>query len=161
MEHWTDMEQIWGGSGLPVLVLAPEAEGCATVYGNAAAQEDAPTKVKECLGKIKIASNHMMSLLNEVLIVARPQTDAGKPKFHLEIGELVRESIWADGVRLKQICLNLLSNAIKYTPAGGAGRAIPLRRPGRPAGPGDDDGPGHRHRHRYEQRVPGPGIPAL
>lgn len=119
MEHWTEMEQIWGGSGLPVLVLAPEAEGCATVYGNAAAQEDAPTKVKECLGKIKIASNHMMSLLNEVLIVARPQTDAGKPKFHLEIGELVRESIWADGVRLKQICLNLLSNAIKYTPAGG------------------------------------------
>lgn len=81
MEHWTDMEQIWGGSGLPVLVLAPEAEGCATVYGNAAAQEDAPTKVKECLGKIKIASNHMMSLLNEVLIVAGPRPTPGSPNF--------------------------------------------------------------------------------
>lgn len=107
---------------------------------------DSPTRVQECLGKIKVASGHMMSLLNEVLdmsriesgrvsiqaeeiniadllheilIVALPQADAGQLRFHLETGALDRERILADGVRLKQICLNLLSNAIKYTPAGG------------------------------------------
>ncbi len=112
----------------------------------ALAQGDAPPRVKECLNKIKVASGHMMSLLNEVLdmsriesgrvsiqaeeiniadllheilIVALPQADAGQLHFHLETGSLDKERIWADGVRLKQVCLNLLSNAIKYTPAGG------------------------------------------
>lgn len=112
----------------------------------ALSQPDTPLKTRECLGKIKIASGHMMSLLNEVLdisriesgkiliqpeetsvadllheilIVAKPQADAGNLQFHLEMGQVVRERIMADSVRLKQICLNLISNAVKYTPAGG------------------------------------------
>ncbi len=109
-------------------------------------QKEMPGKVRECLDKIKTASGHMMSLLNEVLdmsriesgkillqpepadiadllheilIVARPQADAGKLHFRLEMGPMDQERILVDGVRWKQICINLLSNAIKFTPAGG------------------------------------------
>ena len=109
-------------------------------------QKEMPGKVRECLDKIKTASGHMMSLLNEVLdmsriesgkillqpepadiadllheilIVARPQADAGKLHFRLEMGSMDQERILVDGVRWKQICINLLSNAIKFTPAGG------------------------------------------
>lgn len=107
---------------------------------------NSPLKIQECLEKIKVASGHMMSLLNEVLdmsriesgrislqaektnvadllheilIVARPQADAGQLKFSLEMGPVYAENLMLDAVRLKQVCLNLLSNAIKYTPAGG------------------------------------------
>ena len=106
--------------------------------GIALSQQDIPSRIRECLEKIKVASGHMMSLLNEVLdmsriesgrvviqpdrvsvadllheilIVARPQADAGKLSFRLEMGAVEREHILADSVRLKQICLNLLSNA--------------------------------------------------
>lgn len=112
----------------------------------ALSQPGAPRKVRECLDKIKVASGHMMSLLNEVLdmsriesgrvqiqpentsvadllyeilIVARPQADAGGLEFSLEMGQVAEEELVLDPVRLKQICLNLLSNAIKYTPQGG------------------------------------------
>ncbi len=109
-------------------------------------QKDIPVRISECLHKIKTASGHMMSLLNEVLdmsriesgkillqsqpadiadllheilIVAKPQADAGKLDFHFEMGRMDQEKILVDGVRLKQICINLLSNAIKFTPAQG------------------------------------------
>lgn len=112
----------------------------------ALSQPGSPTKVTECLKKIKVASEHMMSLLNEVLdmsriesgrvqiqpeptnlsdllheilIVARPQADSGGLRFVLEMGRIARENLVLDSVRLKQVCLNLLSNAIKYTPRGG------------------------------------------
>ncbi len=109
-------------------------------------QTEMPAKVAECLGKIKIASGHMMSLLNEVLdmsriesgrvilnperldvadllhevlIVARPQADEAKLRFRFRLGRMEREAVLGDGVRIRQICLNLLSNAVKFTPAGG------------------------------------------
>lgn len=112
----------------------------------ALAQKGAPPKVFECLEKIKVASGHMMSLLNEVLdmsriesgrvqiqaepsniadllheilIVAKPQADSGGLQFVLEMGPIARENLVLDPVRLKQVCLNLLSNAVKYTPRGG------------------------------------------
>lgn len=109
-------------------------------------QKEIPGRVRECLSKIKTASGHMMSLLNEVLdmsriesgkillqpeptdiadllheilIVARPQADAGKLCFRLEMGPVDQERIMVDSVRWKQIAINLLSNAIKFTPAEG------------------------------------------
>ena len=112
----------------------------------ALSQPDIRPRVKECLDKIKVASSHMMSLLNEVLdmsriesgkvviqpapvdvadllhevlIVAKPQAIGAKLQFGLDMGPVEHERILADGVRLKQVCLNLLSNAVKYTPAGG------------------------------------------
>ncbi len=112
----------------------------------ALSQQGIPSRVQECLAKIKVASGHMMSLLNEVLdmsriesgkviiqpapvsvadllhevlIVVRPQADAGQLQFRLDMGPVEQERVLADGVRVRQICLNLLSNAVKYTPAGG------------------------------------------
>lgn len=112
----------------------------------ALSQPGSPTKVSECLEKIKIASDHMLSLLNEVLdmsriesgrvqiqaepvnvadllheilIVARPQADSAGLQFVLDMGRVARENLTLDAVRLKQVCLNLLSNAVKYTPRGG------------------------------------------
>ena len=109
-------------------------------------QESVPLKIRECLEKIKVASHHMMSLLNEVLdmsriesgrvqiqpenasvadllheilVVARPQADTGGLEFSLEMGPVAQEDLVLDSVRLKQVCLNLLSNATKYTPRGG------------------------------------------
>ncbi len=109
-------------------------------------QPDIPVRVSECLGKIKVASGHMMSLLNEVLdmsriesgriliqeedvdladllheilTVTRPQADAGQLHFSLKLGQIAEERLRADSVRLKQIFLNLLSNAVKFTPPGG------------------------------------------
>lgn len=112
----------------------------------ALAQEGSPPKVRECLEKIKVASGHMMSLLNEVLdmsriesgriqlqlepsnvadllheilVVAKPQAVSGGVDFDLDMGRVARENLVLDAVRLKQVCLNLLSNAVKYTPRGG------------------------------------------
>lgn len=109
-------------------------------------QENIPTRVQECLGKIKVASGHLMSLLNEVLdmsriesgrvqiqeedvdiadilheilTVVRPQAENARLHFFLEIGEMAEECLRMDGVRVKQICLNLLSNAVKFTPENG------------------------------------------
>lgn len=109
-------------------------------------QQEIPPQIQSCLTKIKTASGHMMSLLNEVLdmsriesgkillqtgeaeiadilheilIVARPQADAKHQNFVLSLGRMDQERIIVDSVRLKQICINLLSNAVKFTPEGG------------------------------------------
>ncbi len=109
-------------------------------------QEDIPARVKECLNKIKVASGHMMSLLNEVLdmsriesgrillqeedvdladllhevlTVIRPQADAGGLHFSLKLEQMAEERLRGDSVRLRQIFINLLSNAVKFTPEGG------------------------------------------
>ncbi len=110
-------------------------------------QEEMPARVRECLGKIKVASGHLMSLLNEVLdmsriesgkiiiqeeevdmadllheilTVAKPQADAAQLHFNLHLEKMAEERLMADSVRLKQVCLNLLSNAVKFTPEGGS-----------------------------------------
>ncbi len=109
-------------------------------------QKETPARIREYLNKIKTASGHMMSIINEVLdmsriesgritlqpeeveiadilheilIVARPQADAKHQKFELKLGRVEHERVVADALRFKQICLNLLSNAIKFTPDGG------------------------------------------
>lgn len=109
-------------------------------------QTDISARVRECLDKIKTASGHMMSLLNEVLdmsriesgkillqpepvdiadllheilIVVKPQADMAGLNFHLEMGRMEQERLLVDGVRWKQVSINLLSNAIKFTPAKG------------------------------------------
>ena len=96
----------------------------------ALAQEGSPTKVSECLEKIKVASGHMMSLLNEVLdmsriesgrvqiqaeptniadllheilIVAKPQAASGGLQFVLDMGRIACENLILDAVRLKQV----------------------------------------------------------
>lgn len=103
-------------------------------------------RTEDCLKKIKVASGHLMGLINEVLdmsriesgkltlnledfqltdllhsimIVMKPQAEKKGICFRLEPGEILYENLQGDAMRLQQIYINLLSNAIKYTQNGG------------------------------------------
>ncbi len=104
---------------------------------------DQPEKLKDHLGKIKIAGRYLLGLINNVLEVAR--IDSGKEHLDENIADLTNVSAiamfendiknkqlthridldithkyaYVDTQKLQEILSNLLSNAIKYTPNGG------------------------------------------
>ena len=102
--------------------------------------------VRENLKKITLASNHLLTLINDILDISKvesgklilsPQTfsivetvenlvNISQPmikekniEFHFRIGRMEKEYLYADQLRLNQIYINILSNAIKYTEPGG------------------------------------------
>lgn len=110
----------------------------------AATHIDNQEKVHDYLNKILSASNHLLSLINDILDMSRIESG----KLHLEENEVnlsellhdiktiisgqinaksidlymdaldvINENIYCDRTRLNQVLLNLLSNAIKFTPA--------------------------------------------
>ena len=107
---------------------------------------DADGQTRDYLLKIKASSDHLLSLINDVLEMSRiesgkieldekpctlseilsdlnaiiiGQVTAKKQEFSMEKVNLADENIICDKLRLNQILLNLLSNATKYTPSGG------------------------------------------
>jgi signal transduction histidine kinase len=102
-------------------------------------------RYKEYLGDIHKSGAHLLSLINDILDIAR--FDAGQAELHEEIFDLTAltvdclrmvaghaekcdvvlstelapdlPALKADRRRIKQVLLNLLSNAVKFTPAGG------------------------------------------
>jgi len=107
---------------------------------------DDKESVKENLRKITLASNHLLTLINDILDISKvesgklnlsPQTfsvvelvenlvNISEPMvkeknidFNCRIGRMDSEYIYADKLRLNQIYINILSNAIKYTEPGG------------------------------------------
>lgn len=105
-----------------------------------------PEKISACLRKISLASNHLLSLINEILDMTRlenGQMDLDSMEFDLkELAEsvitLVRPHLQARGqsltvcldnlshtrvisdrMRLQQVFTNILANAIKYSESGG------------------------------------------
>ncbi|MCR5829308.1 MAG: response regulator [Lachnospiraceae bacterium] len=104
------------------------------------------SKVLDYLGKMKLSSNHLISLINDILDMAsidngklsfkneecsvhgivsevadimRVQTDAKGQIFNVNVDGVLHDRIIADEHRLKQIMINIIGNAHKFTPKGG------------------------------------------
>lgn len=107
---------------------------------------DDPKSVGENLRKITLASNHLLTLINDILDISKvesgklslcPQTfsivetaenlmNLSQPmikekniNFGFHVSKMEKEYLYADQLRLNQIYINILSNAIKYTEPGG------------------------------------------
>ena len=107
---------------------------------------DDKKKVRDYLGKILSASNHLLSLINDILDMSRiesgkiqleetevslsevlhdlktivsGQIHAKQLELYMDAMDVTHENVYCDKTRLNQVLLNLLSNAIKFTPAGG------------------------------------------
>ncbi len=131
-------------------------------------------KVRDYLGKILSASNHLLSLINDILDMSRiesgklqlEETEVNLSQVYRELETIVSaqvsakgltlsmtewdvsdENVSCDKTRLNQVLLNLLSNAVKFTPAGGT-VSLELRQL-----PGD-----RQDRGIYEFRVRDNGI---
>ena len=103
-------------------------------------------RLKDYLSKIMTSSNHLLSLINDVLDMSRIesgkvkieespcsipvvmhdlrnilQTDikAKRLDFFIDTVDVVDENVICDKLRLNQILLNCMSNAMKYTKTGG------------------------------------------
>jgi len=117
--------------------------GFATI---AASHMDSKEQVRDCLHKVLSSSNHLLSLINDILDMSRiesgrvqikeqecniselmhnlvniiqPQVKAKQLELFIDTFEVVNEDVIADSLKLNQVFINLLSNAVKYTPAGG------------------------------------------
>ena len=107
---------------------------------------DDKERVKDYLAKTLASSNHLLSLINDVLDMSRIESGkihleevevnlsdvlhdlktivsgqiyAKQLELYMDATDVTDEEVYCDKTRLNQILLNLLSNAIKFTPAGG------------------------------------------
>ena len=103
-------------------------------------------QVQDYLSKITVSSQHLLSLINDVLDMSRIESGkmtldeaevhlpdmihdlktiiqanvtAKQLDFFIDTQDVVNEDIITDKLRLNQVFLNILSNAIKFTPSGG------------------------------------------
>ena len=135
---------------------------------------DNKEKVRDYLGKILSSSNHLLSLINDVLDMSRIESGkihleetevslsdmlhdlktiisghiyAKQLELYMDAMDITDEDVYCDKTRLNQVLLNLLSNAIKFTPAGGTVSVRLKQFPGAKKGSG-----------LYEIRVKDSGI---
>ncbi|MGN0366143.1 MAG: response regulator [Suilimivivens sp.] len=107
---------------------------------------DDTEKVKDYLAKILSSSNHLLSLINDVLDMSRIESGkihleereanlsdilhdiktivsgeihAKQLELYMDVMDVTDEDVFCDKTRLNQVLMNLISNAIKFTPAGG------------------------------------------
>ena len=117
--------------------------GLTTIAGKNA--EDSAA-VRDNLKKINLASNHLLTLINDILDISKvesgklnltpvtfsivecadnlvnmsnPMVKEKNIDFNFRVSRFEHEYLYADQLRLNQIYINLLSNAIKYTEPGG------------------------------------------
>lgn len=131
-------------------------------------------KVKDYLAKILSSSNHLLSLINDILDMSRiesgkiqleeqeanlsdmlhdiktiisGQIHAKQMELYMDVLDVTDEDVFCDKTRLNQVLLNLLSNAIKFTLPGGTISIRVTQLPNAPEGKG-----------LYEFRVKDNGI---
>ena len=107
---------------------------------------DDTQRLRDYLGKILSSSNHLLSLINDILDMSRiesgkihleetevslsdvlhdlktiisGQIHAKQLELYMDAMDVANEDVYCDKTRLNQVLLNLLSNAVKFTPAGG------------------------------------------
>ena len=72
-------------------------------------------------GKVKIEEKavHLPDLVHDVRSIIQPNISAKRLSLFIDTMDVENEDIITDPLRLNQILLNILSNAIKFTPTGG------------------------------------------
>ena len=72
-------------------------------------------------GKIKIEEKavHLPDLVHDVRSIIQPNVSAKRLSLFIDTMDVENEDIITDPLRLNQILLNILSNAVKFTPTGG------------------------------------------
>ncbi len=130
----------------------------------AATHIDDKESVKNYLSKIMVSSEHLLSLINDVLDMSR--IESGKVKieekecslstimhdlrnilqsdvkakrlnFYIDTVDVEHENIICDKLRLNQVLINIMSNAVKFTPPGGTVALCVAEKPNAPEGYAD------------------------
>ncbi len=115
-------------------------------FTNIAMKQDLKQETRSCLEKIGESSEHLLTLINDVLDISR--IESGKIKFapipvditeiadtvvsimhgfltnrnitfHTKLGEPEHRYVLADAVRIREVLVNILGNAVKFTDDGG------------------------------------------
>ena len=116
-------------------------------FTNIAMKQEPKPAVRNCLKKISESSEHLLTLINDVLDISR--IESGKFRFDplpVDIGEVAdtvagitsgflsnrditfrtdleqpkKRFVLADAVRIREVLVNILGNAVKFTPDGGS-----------------------------------------
>ncbi len=108
---------------------------------------DDTAKIRGCLDKINVSSNHLMTLINEIIDISKietshfflnketfnlydmisdiilliqPQIDMKNQSLSVNISDIKHADVIGDSRRMQQCFLNFVTNSIKYTQSGGS-----------------------------------------